>query len=116
RGDRHHRNGGRSAGQNRADRRLPQSQGPREFCDGVFARAGCGEILNLRRKRVEKASAPDDIGVQGDIAMNAQMQMKPHAILERDITPEGGDYEIVLQVIEKISLDYRDQPSLETLA
>ncbi len=48
--------------------------------------------------------------------MNAQMQMKPHAVLERDITPEGGDYEIVRQVIEKISLDYRNQPSLETLA
>ena len=34
----------------------------------------------------------------------------------RDITPEGGDYETVRRVIEKISLDYRDQPSLETLA
>ncbi|MVA96880.1 methylated-DNA--[protein]-cysteine S-methyltransferase [Nitratireductor sp. CAU 1489] len=38
------------------------------------------------------------------------------AVLERDITPEGGDYEIVRRVIEKISLDYRDQPSLEDLA
>ncbi len=38
------------------------------------------------------------------------------AILERDITPEGGDYEIVRRVIEKISLDYRDQPSLDALA
>ena len=37
-------------------------------------------------------------------------------ILETDITPEGGDYETVRRVIEKISLDYRDQPSLETLA
>src|SRR5690606_38473089 len=44
-------------------------------------------------------------------AMNAEP-----AILERDITPTGGDYEIVRQVIEKISLDYRDQPSLEALA
>ena len=43
--------------------------------------------------------------------MNAQT-----AILQRDITPEGGDYETVRRVIEKISLDYRDQPSLETLA
>ena len=43
--------------------------------------------------------------------MNAQT-----AILETDITPEGGDYETVRRVIEKISLDYRDQPSLETLA
>lgn len=43
--------------------------------------------------------------------MNAQT-----AILTRDITPEGGDYEIVRRVIEKISLDYRDQPSLDELA
>lgn len=43
--------------------------------------------------------------------MNAQT-----AILQKDITPVGGDYETVRRVIEKISLDYRDQPSLETLA
>lgn len=43
--------------------------------------------------------------------MNAQT-----AILERDITPDGSDYEIVRRVIEKISLDYRDQPSLEEIA
>lgn len=43
--------------------------------------------------------------------MNAQS-----AILQRDITPDGGDYEIVRRAIEKISLDYRDQPSLEELA
>lgn len=43
--------------------------------------------------------------------MNAQT-----AILQRDITPDGGDYEIVRRVVEKISLDYRDQPSLEELA
>lgn len=48
--------------------------------------------------------------------MNARTQMKPVPVLERDITPQGGDYEIVRQVIEKISLDYRDQPSLEELA
>lgn len=56
----------------------------------------------------------------GDIAMNAQMtmnaRMKPSAILQNDITPEGSDYEIVRRAIEKISLDYRDQPSLEVLA
>lgn len=40
----------------------------------------------------------------------------PTAILRKDITPQGGDYETVRRVIEKISLDYRDQPSLETLA
>lgn len=38
------------------------------------------------------------------------------ATLERDITPVGSDYEIVRRVIEKISLDYRRQPSLEALA
>lgn len=43
--------------------------------------------------------------------MNAQT-----AILERDVTPQGGDYETVRRVIEKISLDFRDQPSLEQLA
>ena len=43
--------------------------------------------------------------------MNAQT-----AILQKDITPAGGDYETVRRVIEKISLDYRDQPSLEKLA
>jgi len=55
--------------------------------------------------------------------MNAHMSMtasmpttKPLPVLERDITPQGGDYEVVRRAIEKISLDYRDQPSLETLA
>ncbi|HEU4986338.1 MAG TPA: bifunctional helix-turn-helix domain-containing protein/methylated-DNA--[protein]-cysteine S-methyltransferase [Rhizobiaceae bacterium] len=43
--------------------------------------------------------------------MNAQT-----AILERDVTPVGDDYEIVRRVIEKISLDYRNQPSLEEIA
>lgn len=40
----------------------------------------------------------------------------PTATLERDITPTGTDYETVRQVIEKISVDYRDQPSLDELA
>ncbi len=48
--------------------------------------------------------------------MNAQTQTKPSAILENDITPSGSDYEVVRKAIEKISLDYRDQPSLEVLA
>ncbi|WP_292551721.1 bifunctional helix-turn-helix domain-containing protein/methylated-DNA--[protein]-cysteine S-methyltransferase [Mesorhizobium sp.] len=52
--------------------------------------------------------------------MNAQMtmntQMKPTAILENEITPKGSDYEVVRRAIEKISLDYRDQLSLEDLA
>lgn len=48
--------------------------------------------------------------------MNAQT-----AILTKDVTPlattaEGADYDKVRRVIEKISLDYRDQPSLEMLA
>jgi len=45
------------------------------------------------------------------IAMNAHS-----AVLQKDITPEGSDYEIVRRVIEKISLDFRDQPSLDELA
>lgn len=48
--------------------------------------------------------------------MNAFMQTKASIALETDITPEGSDYEVVRRVIEKISLDYRDQPSLEALA
>lgn len=48
--------------------------------------------------------------------MNAQTQTKPSAILEKDITPSGNDYEVVRKAIEKISLDYREQPSLEVLA
>ena len=43
--------------------------------------------------------------------MNAQL-----AVLQKDITPADGDYDVVRRCIEKISLDYRDQPSLETLA
>ncbi|MCO5064156.1 MAG: methylated-DNA--[protein]-cysteine S-methyltransferase [Rhizobiaceae bacterium] len=40
----------------------------------------------------------------------------PVAILEKDVTPQGGDYEIIRRVVEKISLDYRAQPSLDQLA
>jgi AraC family transcriptional regulator, regulatory protein of adaptative response / methylated-DNA-[protein]-cysteine methyltransferase len=45
------------------------------------------------------------------IAMNAHS-----AVLQEDITPEGSDYETVRRVIEKISLDFREQPSLDELA
>ncbi|SFJ24830.1 methylated-DNA--[protein]-cysteine S-methyltransferase [Aerobium aerolatum] len=38
------------------------------------------------------------------------------AVLQHDVTPVGSDYDIVRQAIEKISLDYREQPSLEQLA
>ncbi len=38
------------------------------------------------------------------------------AKLNNDITPDGSDYETVRQVIELITEDYRDQPSLETIA
>lgn len=48
--------------------------------------------------------------------MNAQTKLGPVATLEQDITPVGAEYETVRRVIEKISLDYRDQPSLEDLA
>jgi AraC family transcriptional regulator, regulatory protein of adaptative response / methylated-DNA-[protein]-cysteine methyltransferase len=43
--------------------------------------------------------------------MNAQT-----AVMHKDVTPADGDYEVVRRCIEKISVDYRDQPSLETLA
>ncbi|MGV1769960.1 methylated-DNA--[protein]-cysteine S-methyltransferase [Agrobacterium vitis] len=33
-----------------------------------------------------------------------------------DITPEGSDYQTVRQVIEMLTLDYREQPALETIA
>lgn len=42
--------------------------------------------------------------------------MKADLILQEDITPEGSDYETVRQVIEIMTVDYRDQPSLETIA
>lgn len=38
------------------------------------------------------------------------------AQLDRDITPKGDDYDLVRQTIERISLDYRAQPSLEEIA
>jgi AraC family transcriptional regulator, regulatory protein of adaptative response / methylated-DNA-[protein]-cysteine methyltransferase len=38
------------------------------------------------------------------------------AQLDRDITPQNEDYELVRQTIERISLDYRAQPSLEAIA
>ena len=45
-------------------------------------------------------------------SMNAQTAIRRH-----DITGDpGGDYETVRRVIEKISLDFRDQPSLDELA
>ncbi|MEJ6781683.1 bifunctional helix-turn-helix domain-containing protein/methylated-DNA--[protein]-cysteine S-methyltransferase [Aminobacter sp. Piv2-1] len=47
---------------------------------------------------------------------NARTNLSPVAMLHQDITPEGIEYETVRRVIEKISLDYRDQPSLEMLA
>jgi AraC family transcriptional regulator of adaptative response/methylated-DNA-[protein]-cysteine methyltransferase len=74
----------------------------------------------LGKFRVVAMGGKNDIRGQGDIAMNAQMtintRMKPSAILQNDITPEGSDYDVVRRAIEKISLDYRDQPSLEALA
>jgi len=45
--------------------------------------------------------------------MNALAKIAEPAV---DTTPEGSDYETVRRVIELITLDYRDQPSLETIA
>lgn len=54
--------------------------------------------------------------MNAQMPMNSRMPMKTSAVLDKDITPTGSDYEIVRRSIEKISLDYRDQPSLEKLA
>ncbi len=35
---------------------------------------------------------------------------------QTNITPIGSDYEIIRRVIEMVSVDYRSQPSLETIA
>ncbi|CDZ25988.1 bifunctional helix-turn-helix domain-containing protein/methylated-DNA--[protein]-cysteine S-methyltransferase [Neorhizobium galegae] len=45
--------------------------------------------------------------------MNALAQIDSPPI---DVTPEGSDYETVRRVIEMITLDYREQPSLEAIA
>lgn len=42
--------------------------------------------------------------------------MNMMANLQTDITPDGPDYDIVRRVIELITEDYRDQPSLEAIA
>jgi AraC family transcriptional regulator of adaptative response/methylated-DNA-[protein]-cysteine methyltransferase len=42
--------------------------------------------------------------------------MTIQATLDRDITPAGEDYDLVRKTIERISLDYRAQPSLEEIA
>lgn len=42
--------------------------------------------------------------------------MNMPARLERDITPDGSDYDLIRRVIERITLDYRSQPSLEAIA
>ena len=42
--------------------------------------------------------------------------MNASITLSQDITPVGSDYETVRRVIEVLTLDYRDQPSLETIA
>src|SRR5690606_31389216 len=76
----------------------------------------------LVRNRVVAAAALPDIRGQGDLAMNAHtmidaaMTTMPQPILQKDITPTGSDYEVVRAVIEKITRDYRKQPSLEELA
>ena len=47
----------------------------------------------------------------------AQSISKSIASLEpADITPSGSDYETVRRVIEMLTLDYQEQPSLETIA
>lgn len=42
--------------------------------------------------------------------------MNANITLKDDITPVGSDYETVRRVIEILTVDYRDQPSLDTIA
>jgi len=42
--------------------------------------------------------------------------MNANIMLKEDITPIGSDYETVRRVIEILTVEYRDQPSLETIA
>lgn len=42
--------------------------------------------------------------------------MKTEIELNREMTPQGTDYDIVRGVIEMLTLDYRRQPSLEAIA
>lgn len=42
--------------------------------------------------------------------------MNISATLKSDITPDGADYDTVSRVIEMITDDYRDQPSLDDIA
>lgn len=48
-----------------------------------------------------------------EATMNAFAQISQPVI---DVTPTGSDYETVRRVIEMLTLDYRSQPSLETIA
>ena len=50
--------------------------------------------------RVAIGAPRGDIPGQGDSSMSTQT-----AVLKKDITPQGSDYEIVRRAIEKISLD-----------
>src|SRR5690606_40776708 len=96
----------------RADRLVPEPRRPRKLCRRLRQRPGNREALDrFGENRVANDSRPSDIGVQGDSSMNVQT-----ATLERDITPVGSDYEIVRRAIELISLDYRQQPTLDMLA
>ena len=46
-------------------------------------------------------------------ALASTRAIAPAITLDDEMPLGGGDYDIVRRVIEKISLDYRDQPSLE---
>lgn len=48
--------------------------------------------------------------------MNAITPMKPAIELKAEAVAAPGDYDTVRRVVERISLDYRDHPSLEMLA
>jgi hypothetical protein len=56
---------------------------------------------------VAKHVAADHHSVARSLIMTVTAQ------LDRDITPTNEDYDLVRQTIERISLDFRAQPSLE---
>src|SRR5690606_24923989 len=109
--DRHHTHAGAGRGTRGSDRILPQSRRPRELRHRIRAGTGDGKGTLIRNRVAGRLPGHDSAAQTGARTMNAQT-----AILQRDITPAGDDYASVRRVIEKISLDYREQPSLADLA
>ncbi len=74
-------------------------------------------MVHELNNRTQAAGPASDVAEENH-AMNAAVQINDAKGLETaiDITPEGSDYDTVRRVIEMMTLDYRNQPSLETVA